>query len=470
MRIPKICLIMPPGSKTGFPYVGLAYIQSYMKHRFGKNISIKTLDLSRKSFSDIHQILSNERPDLLGISCMTFTRSESFCIAKIAKEINRNTITVFGGHHCQYLWEQVLTHYPQVDYIVHGEGELIFGDLVQTLFFGDMQNLIKVKGISFRMDNSPVFNGPAQAVSDIDILPPPDYEDFEMSRYRDDEWIAMEFKSQIALQVYSSRGCPHMCYFCCDGQSRRIWRSRAIEKVIEEIIYYMERYNTNYFHLSDDTFTVNRRRVLDFCASLIDSNLNLKWDIRARSENLDKEILSALKKAGCLRINIGIESGSQKILKNMNKKQDIEKAIDVIHMARDMGLIITINILIGYPGEDDSTIDETLRFIRKARPHGIASNILMVFPGAEVYNYAKSIGYMNDAMWLDESMKIFYYTRENDYLKLKRYVQKCYITHYRTVGLLTAIRDIRNKVAWQIRQNPRYFFESTVPWIFKRQN
>lgn len=467
MRTPNILLAMPSGVKTHFPYLGLAYIQAYMKQRFGKDIRIKTVDLSKKSFSKIRDVLSSAKPDLLGIGCMTFTRKESFRIAEIAKEINSDVITVFGGHHCQYLWKQVLTHYPQVDYIVHGEGELILGDLVETLFFGNALNINKVNGISYRQDGIPITTAPAQPIVVLDSLPFPDYGDFDMVQYAEDDWQNKDSRSTIALPVLSSRGCPYLCYFCCDGQSRRKWRKRSIGNVIEEIACYKDRFKSKFFHIADDTFTVNKQYVYEFCRAVMDNRFDMKWDARARPQNLDREMMSVMKEAGCYSLNMGIESGSPEILKNMNKKHDIEQAIDIIRMARDMGISISVNILIGYPGENDSTIKETLRFICRARPHAIAANILMVFPGAEIYNYCKSIGYLNDEVWLNKKKRIVFYTHEQDYSTLMKYEWKCYLTSYKSMGFLAGIRQMVLQFLWQRRRNPRHLLNIFFPWAFK---
>jgi radical SAM superfamily enzyme YgiQ (UPF0313 family) len=182
----------------------------------------------------------------------------------------------------------------------------------------------------------------------------------------------------------------------------RQWRPRSAENVLDEIAWLIDRYNIRSIYFFDDNFTINRKRAVDICQGIICRGWNLKWACCSHVKNIKKELLDKMKKSGCVAVDFGVESGSNKILENINKKQtksDIEKAFEMVHQA---GILPRAYLMVGSPGEDESTIDETVQLIEQIKPaSSLGANLLWLLPGTRIYKDAVAKGLVSEDFWLN---------------------------------------------------------------------
>jgi len=269
---------------------------------------------------------------------------------------------VFGGVGATFLWELLLHHFPEIDYVVAGEGEHAFAELVRHLERGDKTGAATVPGIAHRRNGAAVCNPPPQPVDDLDALPDP-------SRY-------FTFSHLV-----SSRGCPSNCR----------WKG------------------VDFFFVSDDTFTLKPKRVIDICRRMLDRGLNVSWAAISRIDRIDEEMLFWMRKAGCIQISYGVEHGSPKIRRELGKHFTDQQIHRAFALTTGYGIIARAYFIYGCPGESDRTVDQTIALIRKIRPLSAIFYLLALFPGTALYEeYRKRHG-IGDESWLQKVEDILYF-------------------------------------------------------------
>jgi radical SAM superfamily enzyme YgiQ (UPF0313 family) len=379
------------------PPIGLCYLQAYLdKMGFTKS---KIL-YAYKSYEKIEKKIREFEPDIVGISCFTEFRRSSFKLAKMVKEINKNIKVVLGGPHATYMWKQIMENFSSVDFIVIGEGEITFFELVNAL--DKNLELKNIKGIAFRKDGEIIKTEPRPFIMNLDELPFPSYRDIDFDKYK----MAKPpeyFEKKKKAPVVSSRGCVNDCNFCSTTQfwSRR-WRSRSPKNVVDEIEWLIKDYNISFFTFFDDIFTVNKERVIEICKEILNRELKINWYAETRVDSISTEMLEWMKKAGCFMLQFGVESGSEKILENMNKRITREQIINAFKMAKEVGLQREVLLMVGYPGETDKTLNETKELIDTIIPDMVVVSITKVLPSTKLYELAKQQGFINDDYWLSE--------------------------------------------------------------------
>lgn len=412
----KIMLITAPWEYGGeeinrlYP-IGLSYLGAVLEEKGNKVIVMNMGDKNWDSVKDkLRSEIVKEKPDILGLSIMTSNRTSSFKLFKMAKELNKKIINVAGGVHSTILFEQMLKNYPQVDFIVRGEGEKTIIELLDAIEKrkgkGELQ---KIKGIAFKDGEKIVITEPRQRMSSAELnklpLPKHEYFRYQIERYG-------------VAYVMSSRGCPFDCKFC---PSQPMWGRmvalRSAENVFGEIKYLIKEFpNLKLISFADDEFIIDNKRVIDLCKMIIDSELKIKWRCTGRVTSITDELVSWMKKAGCMEIGFGVESGSQKILDNMDKRQTIPQIIKAYDICRRNGMNATTLLITGFPGETAETINDTIKLLKRIRRIGDPGFLFLV-PGTRVYEEVKKNGVINDDYWLTNKPIPFYF-EENSKLKL----------------------------------------------------
>jgi anaerobic magnesium-protoporphyrin IX monomethyl ester cyclase len=359
--------------------------------------------MSHHIWNELRDVLNDYKPDLVGISVYTTKVASAFAVARIVKSFNPNTSVVVGGPHPSVKSGESLEIASCVDFVVRGEGEISFAQLVETLEKrGSFSN---IKGLSFRKDGQISHNPDADFIQDLDQLPHP---------ARDLLINKNTYTPEDMGLLMSGRGCPFECTFC---SSAGVWgrkiRFRSIENVLDEMQQVLSTYGTVQFSFKDDIFTINTKRVLEFCRLLKDRKLNVKWDCNARVNLIDESLLTEIKSAGCNGIKLGIESGSDRILNNVMKKKitvaQIKHAAKLIHKT---GIHWTGYFMMGLPTETEQEMNQTLELMQQIKPDFASLSVYEPLPGTQLYHIGAAMGFVTNDRTLDDFYNIspkYYY-------------------------------------------------------------
>jgi anaerobic magnesium-protoporphyrin IX monomethyl ester cyclase len=335
-------------------------------------------NLSGFSWDQIRQLLMKERPELIGISQFTHNRTDALKLARLAKKLDRRCFVLFGGPHATHAFEELLSRHAEVDAVVLGEGESTLVELLEAL--QRKTPLAAVPGIAYREQGGVVTTAARGGIQDLDSLP--------VAGERVGRSIGVDYRRQLEF-VITSRGCPANCLFC---SSPLFWgrgvRFRSPESVVAELRLLKERYGLIYFSFRDDTFTADRRRVLEICRLIEEQKLSILWNCQSRVTAVDEEMLIAMKRAGCECIQFGVESGSVEMLKALGKRilpSDVERAAAAV---RRVGINLSVYLITGIPGESDADLKETLRLIETIRPQDGQVSPLVYYPGTKLFSNA----------------------------------------------------------------------------------
>jgi anaerobic magnesium-protoporphyrin IX monomethyl ester cyclase len=345
-----------------------------------EGFDVALANFSKMGWRKALQHISSIKPDVAGISLFTHNRIDSLKLIKGIKKALPDTIIVLGGPHATLLADEILKRYKEVDYIIKGEGEKLFTDLLVNIKHG-------------KQTGSKVL--PRERINDLNSLPAP--EEFS------GQLIGVDPAEQFKF-IITSRGCPEGCAFCSSPQLwQRIVRYRSVGSIFREIKKRHEQYGIIYFYIVDDNFTINKKRVLQFSQILQKSGLGIMWSCQSRVDTIDEEMLIAMKRAGLDRIWYGVESGSEKILKLYHKHTTIKKIERAAALARRAGVYLTIYLMSGMLGERRRDINETKALINRILPcEGFASYVKYL-PGTRLFEQAREKGLVDDSDWFESS-------------------------------------------------------------------
>ncbi|HLC23224.1 MAG TPA: radical SAM protein [Dehalococcoidia bacterium] len=362
------------------PPLGLSYIASVLL-RAEYDISARDFNIVGFHPHLLRRILERESPSILGISAHTETYLSGLKIAEFAKEVNPEITVVMGGTHPTVMYQEVASE-KSVDVVVRGEGEYAMLELANCLI-RNKGSLAEIKGIAYR-DKGVVKNTPERPfIKDLDELPFPARGLFPLPLYQS--------PSSVLL---SRGGCPFNCYFCAVNN---IWkgsrRFRKPEKVVEEILHIYEHEQAQEINFSDDTFTLDRGRVIELCG-LLKKALRLDWLCSTRVDLVDRELLKEMHEAGCYDIQYGIEAGSQKILDSIGKKMKLEQVRDAVRATLDAGIEVTCSFMFPHPEDTEETIREQIHLMKELREIGARETMALTtpLPGTYYYEHADELG------------------------------------------------------------------------------
>ncbi len=349
---------------------------------------VEVANLSGLPWSEIEAVLGRAEADVVGLSCWTANRHGVAQVAKAIKGYHPETHVVVGGPHATALPRAMMSHYPSIDTLVIGEGEATFLELLERLAHG--MSVAGLPGAVTRAHQS-LLTGPVRPpITSLDSLAS----------------VHQDYATHI---VMTSRGCPWSCTFCgAESSWGRGVRNLSLERVLEDIEQALLRTRVRMLLFKDDTFTTNRKRVLELCQKIRERKLNFVWSCDTRVDVLDPELLFEMRRAGCERLSLGIESGSPQILEAIRKNitiAEIERTRAAVEAA---GITARFYMMIGNRGETRQTFEESLCFLERLRPDQAIFSCLSIYPGTTDFRDAVAAG------WLDES--IFF---EERFLELK---------------------------------------------------
>jgi len=370
---------------------GVACLATALKragHQVAVHIREETLVKNRYDWSTADARLRAQmqefRPEIVGLSVVTPGMPEAATIAGWAKELCGNhVLVVAGGAHPTALPERVLQESPAIDVVVLGEGEQTLAALAER---GPSES---VPGIVMRKDGCLVRTAPRPLVQDLDCLGPPAYDLFDMKYYTQRSRWLIRWLELSATNVRTSRGCSHRCTFCAGHVVAGVGaRFHSIPYVIGQVRYAADQLGVKGIHFEDDTLGADRERLLALCDALCRAGLHrrLCWDGCLRVDQADAELLAAMKAAGCIQVEYGLESGSDESLRRLGKRATTELNMRAVRLTHEAGLRVFADIMVGLPGETEADFQATARFLRRAKPDVTSVTRLSPLPGTPVYD------------------------------------------------------------------------------------
>lgn len=317
-------------------------------------------------------------PDLIGVSLLSTEVGSALKVSAIAKAINPRILIVWGGVHPSFEAESCL-RYQEVDIVVRGEGEETMVELCQCL--ETKSSLQAVRGITWKRDGVAVHNPDRPLLESLDSLPMP---------ARDAVIHPETFSSDTLGGLITSRGCPWRCTFC---SSRRFWnrtvRFRSPQEVIKEIQWLKATFGIKSFTFWDDAFSLERRHAEVLCQKLIESKVNITWRGATRLDLIDPPLLRLMRRSGCTQLEVGIESGSPRILKEIAKDIDLARVGPAIEMIAKHGIACGVFFMVGFPQESLSDIEQTLTLMTQIKPAEMVLNVYDPLVGSELFELAQ---------------------------------------------------------------------------------
>lgn len=369
--------------------MGLYYIGALLADQ-GHRVQLVNMYKPGTPADHILSYVKEFQPDMVGFSIVHANRWGGIDMADRIKQLDSSIITVFGGVGATFLWRHLLTHFSQIDYVVVGEGEYTFLHLAEALAGKKKQALSGIKGLAFRDGREIIHTGPPELIDDLDRLPNP-------ARY---------FRYQ---HVAISRGCPQNCAFCGSPAfwGRRV-RFHSADYFVRQLRLLYEN-GVSFFYVSDDTFTLKKELVLSVCRAIVKEKLPVTWAAISRVDLVDEEILYWMRRAGCIQISYGVESGSEEIRNTLNKRISKKQIIRAFAQTVRHGIMARAYFIYGSPGENKETVQASLDLIDAIKPLSTVFYMLTLLPGTALYQeYLKQTGQTDD-VWLQRIEDIPYF-------------------------------------------------------------
>lgn len=441
----KLLLVSPPYCSPGDdigsrnvdysgnnPPLGIVTLATYLRQH---NFNVEVIDMFKyTSWDKVRETLDFAEFDVFGISIWTGNHFKAKTILEIVKEKDQNIVTLAGGPHASVLDEQVVKNYS-VDYVIRGEGEETMLELLKAL--KGNQKFSSIAGLTYIENGRIVKTFERTPISDLDQLPFSDFTGVDFDSYKEGLWsdtiIPRKLQKKYNIQyvryapIMTSRGCPARCTFCHKKAGKL--RMRSPENIVNEIKHIYNQYQIKHIRFCDDTLNANEKRLQEICKLIIKENINITWDTSIRAYPLSIETVLLMKESGCIKLSIGVETGSAKMMKSIKKGLTPEKVINAFKICHKVGIPIIANIIVGLPGETNDTIRETYQFLKVIKPDYTLVAILLLYPKTEIYNYAEKTGYINENHFLETEV-VPLYCHEHSYEDLLDYSRKTYIFNF----------------------------------------
>lgn len=391
------------------PPLGMEGIASFLE---SAGYAAELVDFQISSSSP-REVLDKYQPRIVGIGGTSHTRHESFNLAKTVKSHNPAITVIYGGVHASFTAEDTLSHIPEIDIIVRGEGEYPTLLLARSLL-NKQVTLDKIDGISFRENGNIVHNQPSERIVDLDSLPLLKRDPDEFSKYD----LELDFLGLPATAVVTSRGCNAHCSFCAASAlfgKGVIYRSAS--NVVDEIELLLSDFGVRGIKFFDSTFTSKPSHVQAICDEIRARNLVFPWECEIRAEGITKGLLKTMKNAGCYYVDMGVESAVPHVIKAMKKRINNNQVTDVLRWCKELGIKTKVFFTFGHIGETFDDALETVNFIKDHRKNitvlGAGSGI-RIYPGTPVEDYARQTGCLGEEFTWTASYS------DNNALKLAR--------------------------------------------------
>ncbi|MFH1063133.1 MAG: radical SAM protein [Candidatus Omnitrophota bacterium] len=333
-------------------------------------------------WQEVEALIREYNPKIVGISILTAKYQAALTVAKLVKKINSKITVVGGGLHPTILPEETIDN-DCFDYLVLGEGEYSFLELTQAIL-AENTNLSQIKGIVYKDNGRIVINASRDLIADLDQLPhPANHLIIDKEKMLPDDFS----------RLFASRGCPYNCIFCA---SNAIWskkvRYRSPENVVDEIEKINHAYDPAYFHFEDDGFSLNSSYVKQICGLLVSRKIKINWGCETRVDLVTDDLLQIMRKSGCAKILLGVESGNELTLEKIKKQITLEQTRQAMKLCKKHRMETAVFFIIGFPWEGELEIKQTVDFMQELDPQFAVYSIATPYPGTELFEIYKQQG------------------------------------------------------------------------------
>jgi len=362
------------------PTLGLATIAATVMQR-GHIVTIFDMSWRPYDFDEIRSQILNFKPDIIGITATTPLMNQLRDISVLIKDISQDILIVGGGAHPSALPIETLGE-SMLDVICAGEADYSFADIC------DGQDFASIQGIHYRQGNEVCFTGLRPPIDNLDDLPMPAWELYELNDYSNISHLLAR-RPPLAMAEFS-RGCVFKCDFCASKITMALgYRKKSPERCAQEVLR-MHELGFREFMLADDIFTSDQKWATAVCDAIIDTGIDMVWSCTngIRVESSDEKLFNTMRRAGCYRVSFGFESGSDEVLKKFGKggRASVEQGRKAVKMARQEGIDTNAFFLMGLSPDTEATMEETIDYARKIPVDMMKFGIAIAFPGTPMFN------------------------------------------------------------------------------------
>lgn len=346
---------------------------------------VKVLNLSAFAWSEMLHVVAELDADVFGMSCWTANRRGVLFTADAIRAAHPNAHIVIGGPHATPFAVPILERCASIDTVALGESEATFLELLRRIEAGEPTT--EIPGSAYRKQDEVHLAPSRPALKQLDELTSPQY----------------YFPTHILM---TSRGCPWQCTFCgAETTWGRGFRGHSVPYVVDSIEHALSKLPVKMIQIKDDTFTANKKRALAICQEIRRRKLNFLWSCDTRVDVLDAELLLEMRRAGCQRLSLGVESGSDEILNNIDKKITADEIVSATNLAKAVGIQVRYFMMLGNRGETRETFAATLRFLDQALPHQYVFSCLSVYPGTRDFQDAVRNGWLDPNIFFESDFQ-----------------------------------------------------------------
>lgn len=372
VNAPPLSIAEPWFDEADWPRDALPYLAGYLRQYPGFEIRIIDAKYQRLDFQDVLREALGFRPDVVGLCALTNEIKPAAYLASLLKEHLPKAITVVGGAHVTAIPDATLCSFPMIDVGVVGEGEITFFELCEAIRAGE--TLHDIPGLCFREGERIVRTENRERILDQDRIPDPA---FDLLPPAKEYW------------VQAVRGCPFSCHFCMNHNGR-VPRKRSVARIVDQIESLINRFGAQRIHFGDEIFTIDPSRTHELMDQFLLRGFHQKitWDCQTHVRFVDRDLLVKMKQAGCVRVDMGIESGDREKLRSLGKGTNLEMIEKAFDAARQAGMPFGTLLIIGHPDETHESLQQTLDLAVRFNPDTPFISVMTPFPGTEVSRMA----------------------------------------------------------------------------------
>ena len=405
----KVCLIYPRDINLNFFPLGIGYVAASL---IKNNHDVTLLDIAERDLNLLNK-LKVHKPDIVGISIVTPQLKLAEMAINRIKNVMPDVPIVAGGIHPSYFKDEFLSEF-NVDYVVYGEGEGTMCELCESLKH-DSGNLSHIYGLVFKDRNGKIIiNPPRKLIENLDSLPFPARELVNYNTYLQPPGLIRGIWTNRCGNITTSRGCPGRCTYCGVNY---LWgdtyRRRSVDNVLEEIDLMVSKYDLDGLYFMDDTFLMGSKWIEEFSEKFITRKYDFKWACYGRVDTVNEGMLKAVKRAGCVQVEYGIESCSERVLNKIKKRTNFKQISESIKMTKDIGIRALGSFIFGFPDDSIADLKETITSSSKIGLDFVTCYFATPYPGSEFYEQA-----VKENRILEHNMSNWY-VRNNNIWKVK---------------------------------------------------
>lgn len=385
-----------------YPY-SLLFLQNYL---LLNQINSQIIDLYWQKEDELFDLVKNVEKPIVGLTAQSHSILKALCIIQKIKELNKNAIVIVGGNFFSHTHQDVLSRYKEIDFVVRGEGEITLLELVNAI--QNNTSFENILGISYRIEDKVYANDDRKPEMDVEQFAL-QYDKLPLINRFSEGILMRNFETENirSFPVFLGRGCSRRCSYCEYNLFK--YRVRKIPNILKEIDYFIETYDAKYFTFSDPSFCERKKFVKEFCEILVEKYPNIKWSCEARVDT-PTEILELMAKAGCISVDFGLESGSEKVLKAIRKDINLDKTLEFVKACKALNIKSHMFLMISLPEETKEDAIQTLKVCGELSKYVTSMSLALtqILPGTALEQVAfekgilpKDFSYYDDKHYHD---------------------------------------------------------------------